>query len=118
MVLAGARRNPAIVGARCPPSPAIITAPPFANSCNGPSAKITCPQRTAWARLTMSPEHGNTAEVAFYTPKELRALLNAADETLRPLLAIGGLAGLRTAELLRLDWADVCACQAISKSLP
>jgi len=55
----------------------------------------------------MRPEHGNTAEVAFYTPKELRALLNAADETLRPLLAIGGLAGLRTAELLRLDWADV-----------
>ena len=55
----------------------------------------------------MRPEHGNTADVAFYTPKELRALLNAADETLRPLLAIGGLAGLRTAELLRLDWADV-----------
>ena len=55
----------------------------------------------------MRPEHGNTAEVAFYTPKELRALLNAADETLGPLLAIDGLAGLRTAELLRLDWADV-----------
>ena len=26
---------------------------------------------------------------------------------LRPIIAIGGLAGLRTAELLRLDWADV-----------
>lgn len=28
-------------------------------------------------------------------------------DILRPLIAIGGLAGLRTAELLRLDWADV-----------
>ncbi len=26
---------------------------------------------------------------------------------MRPIIAIGGLAGLRTAELLRLDWADV-----------
>jgi len=55
----------------------------------------------------MRPERANTAEVTFYMPNELRALLEIADETLRPLLAIGGLAGLRTAELLRLDWADV-----------
>ena len=34
-------------------------------------------------------------------------MLEAADDALRPLIAIGGLAGLRTAELLRLDWADV-----------
>jgi integrase len=54
----------------------------------------------------LRPEHGNTAEVAFYTPREFAALLESAD-TLRPLIAIGGLAGLRTAELLRLDWADV-----------
>jgi integrase len=54
----------------------------------------------------LRPEHGNTVEVAFYTPRELAALLQSAD-TLRPLIAIGGLAGLRTAELLRLDWADV-----------
>jgi len=55
----------------------------------------------------MRPERANNGEVAFYMPNELRALLETADETLRPLLAIGGLAGLRTAELLRLDWADV-----------
>jgi integrase len=55
----------------------------------------------------LHPEHGNTAEVAIYSPGELAALLQSADETMRPLLAIGGLAGLRTAELLRLDWADV-----------
>ena len=55
----------------------------------------------------LRPEHGNTAEVEFYLPRELAALLESADDTLRPLLAISGLAGLRTAELLRLDWADV-----------
>jgi len=56
---------------------------------------------------TMRPEHANTAEVEFYTPKEFRALLETADGPLRAIIAIGGLAGLRTAELLRLDWADV-----------
>jgi site-specific recombinase XerD len=55
----------------------------------------------------MRPEHANTAEIHFYTPRELAALLEAADGTMRPLVAIGGLAGLRTAELLRLDWKDV-----------
>jgi integrase len=55
----------------------------------------------------MRPEHANTADVEFYSPGELAALLAAADETLRPVIAIGGLAGLRSAELLRLDWSDV-----------
>ncbi len=55
----------------------------------------------------MRPERANTAAVEFYTPDELAALLAAADDTFRPIIAIGGLAGLRTAELLRLDWADV-----------
>ncbi len=55
----------------------------------------------------MRPEHANTAEVGCYTPAELRALLEAAEGPLRVVLAIGGLAGLRTAELLRLDWGDV-----------
>jgi integrase len=52
-------------------------------------------------------EHANTAEVGCYTPQEFSRLLDAADDALRPLLAIGGLAGLRTAELLRLDWGDL-----------
>jgi integrase len=55
----------------------------------------------------LRPEHANTAEVSFYTPRELAALLAHADDALRPLLAVGGLAGLRSAELMRLDWADV-----------
>jgi integrase len=55
----------------------------------------------------MTPEIANTTETGIYTPGEFADLLAAANETLRPIIAIGGLAGLRTAELLRLDWADV-----------
>jgi integrase len=55
----------------------------------------------------LRPEHANTADVEFYTPGEFAALLANAGNALRPLIAIGGLAGLRTAEMLRLDWADV-----------
>jgi integrase len=56
---------------------------------------------------SMRPEHANNAEIQFYTPTELKELLNTADDTMRAMIAIGGLAGLRTQELLRLDWADV-----------
>jgi integrase len=55
----------------------------------------------------MRPERANTAEVLFYSPSEFRALLEAADGPMRALVAIGGLAGLRTQELLRLDWSDL-----------
>lgn len=55
----------------------------------------------------MRPEHANTAEVQIYTPTQFRALLEAAQGPSRAMIAIGGLAGLRTQELLRLDWADL-----------
>ncbi|MGD0253641.1 MAG: hypothetical protein ABSC01_13200 [Verrucomicrobiota bacterium] len=55
----------------------------------------------------MRPERANTGETSFYTPREFAALLENADASLRPIIATGGLAGLRTAELLRLGWADV-----------
>jgi integrase len=56
---------------------------------------------------SMRPERANNGEVTFYTPKEFRALLETAENSMRAIVAIGGLAGLRTSELLRLDWADV-----------
>jgi integrase len=55
----------------------------------------------------LRPEYANTAEITFYTSGELAALLANADETLRPVIAIGGLAGLRSKELMRLDWEDI-----------
>jgi integrase len=42
-----------------------------------------------------------------FTPEELRRLLEAATPELLPCLAIGAFTGMRTAELLRLEWKDV-----------
>ena len=52
---------------------------------------------------TMRPEHANTGEIGFYTPKEFRAMLETAQEPLQAIIAIGGFAGLRTAEILAPD---------------
>ena len=45
--------------------------------------------------------------IAIYSPTEMAKLLNHADEDLIPFLAVGAFAGLRTAEILRLDWSEV-----------
>jgi integrase len=46
-------------------------------------------------------------KIEFYSPKELTALLGAADSELLPVIALSGLAGLRIGERLRLSWQDV-----------
>ena len=46
-------------------------------------------------------------EIAFYRPEELRGLLHAADDFLRPGIALCALAGLRQIEVIRLSWEDV-----------
>jgi integrase len=56
---------------------------------------------------SMRPEHTNGGTVSAYTAEEFRLLLEAADDEMRSLIAIAGLCGLRTAELLRLSWEDV-----------
>ena len=43
----------------------------------------------------------------FYRPNELRALLENPPASIRPVIALQALAGLRLQEALRLDWADV-----------
>ena len=45
--------------------------------------------------------------VAIFTPENITDLLTKADNTLRPFLALGAFAGLRMAELQRLDWKDI-----------
>jgi integrase len=47
------------------------------------------------------------APVSLFTPENIASLLAKADVTLRPFLAIGAFAGLRTAELQRLDWNEI-----------
>jgi integrase len=52
-------------------------------------------------------EEQDQHEIDFYRPKELRAMLATADEDLAPVIALGGLGGLRREEILRLRWPDV-----------
>ena len=45
--------------------------------------------------------------IEIYTPKELRLLLSNAPSKLLPFFAIGALAGLRSQDMMRLDWGDI-----------
>jgi integrase len=45
--------------------------------------------------------------IEIFTPAEILALLKAAPVDFQPVVAIGAFAGLRTAEIERLDWADI-----------
>jgi integrase len=47
------------------------------------------------------------APIGVYTPDEIRAILAFADTQITPALAIAAFAGLRLAEVARLDWREV-----------
>ena len=47
------------------------------------------------------------APVSIFTPEQIAGMLATADDTLRPFLAIGAFAGLRMAELQRLEWREI-----------
>lgn len=53
-----------------------------------------------------TPKKDATA-IEIYTPAEMAAILSTADEQVIPPLAIAAFAGLRLAEVSRLDWRDV-----------
>jgi integrase len=46
-------------------------------------------------------------EVEIFTPSEMAKLLSVADSKIMPFLSIGAFAGLRSAEISRLDWSKV-----------
>ncbi|MHB8519516.1 MAG: tyrosine-type recombinase/integrase [Limisphaerales bacterium] len=46
-------------------------------------------------------------DIEIFTPGELMAVLESAEPALVPFLAIGAFAGLRHAEIQRLDWSEV-----------
>lgn len=46
-------------------------------------------------------------EIEIYTVKEMSRLLAAAEGDVLPCIALGAFAGLRSAEILRLEWADI-----------
>ncbi|MCP5535370.1 MAG: tyrosine-type recombinase/integrase [Akkermansiaceae bacterium] len=46
-------------------------------------------------------------EIAIFTPEEMEKILMKANARILPLIAIGGFAGIRTAEIRRLHWEDI-----------
>ena len=46
-------------------------------------------------------------EIEIFTPEEMSRLLLASHARILPLLAIGAFAGIRSAEIKRLDWEDI-----------
>lgn len=55
--------------------------------------------------VPMAKDRGG--EIEIYTPGEMKELLSVASDTHIPFLAISAFAGVRHAELQRLDWANV-----------
>ena len=45
-------------------------------------------------------------EISIFTPEEIEQLLLACHARLLPVIAVGAFAGIRTAEIMRLDWED------------
>jgi integrase len=46
-------------------------------------------------------------KIDIFAPDELRKLMNAAGESLLPYLVLGAFAGIRTAEIGRMNWDDI-----------
>ena len=59
----------------------------------------------ATATEKIKAKNGDVIEI--YTPDQLARLLDAAPDSIRPAMAIQAFTGLRTAELMRLDWQNV-----------
>ncbi|MFM2294338.1 MAG: hypothetical protein RLZZ350_751 [Verrucomicrobiota bacterium] len=65
----------------------------------------------------MATEAADISELEYYRPPELKAMLSRAVKKptpqdpdfkeLLPIIALGGLAGLRLEEILRLEWSDI-----------
>jgi integrase len=49
----------------------------------------------------------NGGKIEIYTPEEIGKLLNAAPKAFLPFVALAAFAGLRTAEIERLEWSDI-----------
>jgi integrase len=65
------------------------------------------PKGTNWLDGVQKYSARKQGEILIYTPDEMKALLNNADKRMVPFLAIGAFAGLRHAEIGRLDWSEI-----------
>lgn len=59
------------------------------------------------AAESLSKAKEDSSEIGILSPEQMKQFLTNASERLLPLLAIGGFAGLRTAEIMRLHWEEI-----------
>jgi integrase len=64
-------------------------------------------KRTDWLEGVQKYSMRQHGEITTYTADEMRRLIAAAEPRILPLIVIGGFAGLRHAEIQRLDWEDI-----------
>jgi integrase len=64
------------------------------------------PDRKTAAEQSESFKEPET-EIEIFTPEEMEKILLAAHARILPLVAIGAFAGIRSAEIKRLDWGDI-----------
>jgi integrase len=62
---------------------------------------------TDWLEGVQNYTARKLGEISNFTADEMRRLIAAADDRILPLIVIGGFAGLRHAEIARLDWQDI-----------
>jgi integrase len=65
------------------------------------------PKGTDWLEGVQNYTARKLGEIEIYTPDELKSLLNKAHKQFVPFLALGAFAGLRHAEIARLDWQEI-----------
>jgi integrase len=65
------------------------------------------PAELALELSEISTPRKQPAPIGIYTPDEMRSIIAEADAVIIPALAIAAFAGLRLAEVSRLDWRDV-----------
>jgi integrase len=62
---------------------------------------------TDWLEGVQNYTGRKLGEISTYTADEMRRLIAAADDKILPMIVIGGFAGLRHAEIARLEWQDI-----------
>ena len=62
---------------------------------------------TDWLEGVQNYTARKLGQISIYTDDEMRRLIAAADKRILPMIVIGGFAGLRHAEIARLDWSDI-----------
>ncbi len=62
---------------------------------------------TDWLEGVQNYTARKLGQISTYTADEMRRLIAAADDRILPMIVIGGFAGLRHAEIARLEWQDI-----------